>query len=286
VDDRERWTVNSEQVGEPRPTWRQVVASAVDSVLKATPTEEDRDVTRPGIARVVFAGMSRICAEADIESVASQLRNEAVAELGEHEVVKLSPATVERRGLRFGERGLIRSHLGKALRQALHDLYVQLLEAGSSDDDHLGQPGAHFLPAEARKYRSSVNTLSDLLNAPRITDQMIAVAVCELGKTIGRAVKKTGSRVEKKVAVLALVQKHPNSTNQEIADTVGVHVANLNREDRWKAAIECARAQGMRDRSPAAADKLLGNQGRWVQRKYEGGQMFDDEENHGLNERV
>lgn len=207
--------MNSAQVGEPSPTWRQVVAMTIDSVLKATPTEEDRDVTRPGIARVVFAGMSRLCAAADIESMATQLRSEPVAELVEQVVAELPPATVERRGLRFAERGLIRSHLSKALRQALHELYVELLEAGFPDGEHLGPPRAHFARADSRKYRTCLKTLSNLVSAPRITDEMIADAISVLGRALDRTVKKPGRRVEKKVAAIALAQKHPTWTNKK-----------------------------------------------------------------------
>lgn len=153
-------------------TWKDWVRDILDHWLPATVESDGAiDVLRPGWVRVEFAGRTMDVRESRIEAATEELRDRAVADLGEWATAALPPAKVLR------HRGPFHAHIGRAQRQALEELRHGLV--GSPDatlttacEDFHGLGPAEVsgnlgstLALEAKRQRDEARASKDALRA-------------------------------------------------------------------------------------------------------------------------
>jgi hypothetical protein len=189
----------------------------------------------------------------------------------------LNPKLDQRRGMLPHD---AHGSLDRDLRRPLEVLRFEMISARDATsttrhDDYcgmgpkvvIGEPGDLLRGRILGRFFAAVGATDELLEAPEITAAHVVAARPKLRCALGRSLMKPGLRLEKKVLAITMAMNNPSKSNQEIADTVGVHVNNLTDMKRWGRNIKDARAQGRRDAAPAAAEKLFSDRGRRVGRR-------------------
>jgi hypothetical protein len=245
--------------------WQSIVAHIIDVIASLGP-ESDRDLARPGMVEVRFGGRSRLVREEDTATAEATLRQMASADLGEAAARALPEPRLQCRGLLLPDGKLARANLDSAVRQAVATLRDDLVAAGDrvtrrgeAEIVDLTKPqggsakhryyGLVLSKQEQRRYRTALAAADELLDAPRLSKDVIASTLSALRKSIHRKSgphRRQASKAKKglRAAAASLVFENPDASNRDIAKKVGV---DPRTPGRWE---EVGRARTMNIREP------------------------------------